>query len=445
MVKLWRFYVGIHYFPRMSRLNQQGKAPLMFYVKTSTGGKSLPRATGLSVDPDLWRKGKKGQVPVPREERRYLDNLEDRANEISRELQQKGVAQPTGRQIMAALIAEVGEPVRLLEFADEFIEFQAQHGRTRRRIPGEPLRRTQTRSTGRANSTRQSVLRGYVKKYPHQNVTLAEVNNGWLERYERYLRHEHVITTGGRKGEVGLISTSVAKQIQFVRLVMNHAVRMDHLAHNPTKAYRVNTNDIDRNLDHLTEGELASIRAYQFAAKPLRDAANLFLLYCEWGINFVDFQRLTNANVIATDTLPAAVQDGLLAKNITTWLVGYRQKTGIRFVVPMSPLSQAIVAQYGSIERLPRMENSTLGRFVTEVFALVGINKKGGTLLARKTFAYRWRNAPGVAKKTTSLMMGHVTEHMLDYYADTHLEGVAADLASSSYRPFQPLQAQKSA
>jgi len=414
------------FYLRRSRL-KRGKCPVVFYV-TANGIKSKERSTGQYIRPQEWDAGE-----VSRAVRGKLDEIETRLREVFLRLKREGNSRPTGPDVLAAVEDEASPVPALIDVAADYVKAQQATGRKRRRKPNEPTRTGQAKATGKAHSSRLNILTHYVDGVlkGRRSVLITGVNNQFAERYERYLRTQHVLRAGRRKGEVGLISTSVEKHIQFLEQVLDYAVRKDLLKHNPLTVYRVDTSDVARDLTRLDDAELAHLRDFRFVSAYLQRAVDVFLLMCEVGLSHCDQRGAGADNHLTADDLPPYLAERLRGTDLEEWLQGQRQKTGVTFAVPLTPFARKLIDKYGGVEHLPKLENSPLNRALREAFQIAGIPKHATTKLARKTFLHRWRNAPGVAKKTVTKMAGHSTEAMLDWYADTTLEGVAFDLLNA--------------
>lgn len=155
---------------------------------------------------------------------------------------------------------------------------------------------------------------------------------------------------------------------------MDYAVRRGWLKYNPISALETGR-DKRKPVVHLTSGELTRFIFYNFQNITFQKVQILYVYGCCTGLsygNLFDYETRIDEN------------DGGL------WIEDRRKKVGQKpFYVPISePGFEIALAIHKAFNgKLPKMENASFNRYLKEMAAILGINKKLTTHTARKTFA----------------------------------------------------------
>ena len=90
------------------------------------------------------------------------------------------------------------------------------------------------------------------------------------------------------------------------------------------------------------------------------------------------------------------------------WIKMKREKTSKELSIPMLPKAEAILNKYdGEIFIFPRISNQRYNSYLKEIAAIIGVEKKLTTHIARKTFASTVLLYNDVPMEIVSKLLGH--------------------------------------
>jgi integrase len=88
-----------------------------------------------------------------------------------------------------------------------------------------------------------------------------------------------------------------------------------------------------------------------------------------------------------------------------------REKTSKDFSIPLLPQAEILISKYKSKESLvfPKVSNQKYNSYLKEIGAIIGIEKKLTTHIARKTFASTVLLYNDVPMEILSELLGHIS------------------------------------
>ena len=123
---------------------------------------------------------------------------------------------------------------------------------------------------------------------------------------------------------------------------------------------------------------------------------DLFVFCCYTGLAYNELSRLEHKHI-------EKGFDGLL------WISMKREKTSKDFSIPLLPQAESLINKYRSKTSLvfPKISNQKYNSYLKEIAAIVGIEKKLTTHIARKTFASTVLLYNDVPMEVVSELLGH--------------------------------------
>ncbi len=195
-------------------------------------------------------------------------------------------------------------------------------------------------------------------------------------------------------------------------MLFKYAVDNEYLGYTPFLRHK-SKKFIKKPILFLTEEELARLEAKDFNSPRLDFVKDFFLLQCYSGMSFADLCAFTKDSV-------KLVED-------RHFIVRYRQKTKVPFIVPLLCKAELIFEKYNW--KLPVKCNQKMNCYLKEIADICGFSLELTTHVGRKTFA-TLSLSMGVPIETVSKMVGHTNiKQTLDAYADVLTSKMIQDMA----------------
>ncbi|MBL3658582.1 site-specific integrase [Fulvivirga sp. 2943] len=265
--------------------------------------------------------------------------------------------------------------------------------------------------------TTQKYLERFLKsKCSTADVYLAQINYKFITDFEFFLRKRKPKDHHKPLGNNGIM-----KHMERFRKMVNLAIRMEWMKHDPFAKYQPKFIKVERG--YLTEEQLHTIEQKKFSISRLEQVKELFIFSCYTGLAYIDVVNLTPDNI-------AKGVDGEL------WIFTKRQKTSNTIRVPLLKQALDIIEKYQDhpkvmYERtlLPGMSNQKLNSYLEEIADLCGIKKNLTFHLARHTFATTVTLSNGVPIESVSKMLGHSKISTTQIYAKVVEQKLSADMS----------------
>lgn len=179
------------------------------------------------------------------------------------------------------------------------------------------------------------------------------------------------------------------RHVEFCKRVLDYAVRMEYLDHNPLLSIEVRRDPV-KEVIHLDQDEIDRLYGFEFISDKLNRVRDLYIFQCHTGLSYADLHSYRHTK----------------DKDGTEWLYNCRTKgeNDRPYWVPLFPIAKILYEKYNG--QLPRFVNGTYNRLLKEIAPLLSINKHLTTHTARKTFA-TLKNEMGYSTESIKDMLGH--------------------------------------
>ena len=237
-----------------------------------------------------------------------------------------------------------------------------------------------------------------LKKFAPK-LTVGEINVLWIAKYEQYMREEK-----------GNSTNTIYKNLDFVKMVLDQAVRDKLIRDNPFKDYKIKT--IVNQKDFLIASEVQRMYLlYQSNALKgrLHKCLKFFLFQTQTGIDYGDIKALTYEDNITQIKGHWAISKNREKK-------GLRAQLGNWYFVPLSQMALSLIdvtKTEGKVFEV--ITNQQYNKALKEISVLMGITKNITTHIARHTFASLLA-AKGVREEVISKYLGQKTKKVTAHY-----------------------------
>ena len=221
------------------------------------------------------------------------------------------------------------------------------------------------------------------KKYHKRDIVISKLDMKFINDLEYYY-----------KVDSKLKQVTINKKIQRLKKVIREAVDEGHLSKHPFLLHKAKK--VIREVTFLTTEELRLLEAFNFSQPRLMRAKNLFVFSCYTGLAYREVMNLESKHI-------KKGFDGNL------WITMKRQKTSKLITVPLLPQALHILKLYKSPGTgiLPKLSNQRYNSYLKEIAAIVGIDKRMTTHMARRTFASTVLLYNDVPMEIVSELLGH--------------------------------------
>ncbi|WP_242157351.1 site-specific integrase [Aestuariivivens sediminis] len=227
-------------------------------------------------------------------------------------------------------------------------------------------------------------VKAFIKhKYNRNDYPLNKLKLQFLADFEYYL-----------KTEKGLGQATINKMIQRFRKPIRIAVAEGHLDKDPFMLYKAKRTR--NSIVFLSPEELKKLEKHEFSQPRLKFVKDLFIFCCYTGLPYNELMRVEPKHVVKGF-------DG------NRWIEMKRQKTSKSLSIPLLPKAKVILDRYlGNSENVfPKISNQKYNSYLKEIGAIVGLDKKLTTHMARRTFASTVLLYNDVPMEIVSELLGH--------------------------------------
>lgn len=389
----------IHFYLKTGKLNAKGQAPI--YLRMTLNSQRAEISINQSVSPDSWNchtERVKGNREETRIMNNYLDSVYNKVNQhfnerirqeeyfnvddLKNDVIGKGPAKKT-------LVQAYEESIKLmkLEEGSKYVSHTIQ--------------------VYEINLVR---LKEFIRnEYQVQDIALEKLKYQFMQRYEIFLRTKYYYQ-----------HNTVMKCLKQLKKVIHQAMAFGNLNKDPFSDYVTSYKETYRGF--LTQAELDIMEKKELKIERLSIVRDLFLFMCYTGLSYADLARLT----------PADISTGIDGGK---WIIGERNKTGIRFSVPLLPKAMEIMEKYQDHPEkvvkntiLPIRSNQRLNSYLQEIADICGIEKNLTCHIARHTFATTITLTNGVPIETVSKMLGHKNLQTTQIYSKVIDKKISEDM-----------------
>ena len=321
----------------ISRLNRQGKAPVM--ARLTYRNKVKQFSTGFNTEPDNWDEIVQ-HTTCNEHINANLLLLQDKLNRTYLQLQLEGNDFSVEDIYTRFQRKDIQEDYSLLWLFEQY------NGRIKKLVDIEIKQVTYEKFVQAANHIRRFIL----FKYSRKDYPLKELKREFLEEFDYYL-----------KTELHFRQNSINKLIQRTRKVVDFALIQGYIHRNPFLGFRPKS--YTKEVIFLSEEELTKLREYPFADNRLALIRDFFVFCSYTGLAYHEMSELRYEHL----------QKGFDGKE---WIMMKREKTGKPIAIPLLPIASGIIERYRDEKRgyvLPHYCNQVINRYLKEIASIVGI------------------------------------------------------------------------
>jgi site-specific recombinase XerD len=221
------------------------------------------------------------------------------------------------------------------------------------------------------------------KKYKVHDVVITALDMSFMHDLEYHY-----------KVKKGLKQITINKKLQRFRKVIKEAIVERHLSEDPFLSYKAKR--VSKHVVFLSTEELKMLEGFKFSQPRLNVVKDLFIFSCYSGLAYNELSKLEKKDIIKGF-------DGNL------WIQMTREKTDKPLSIPILPKAETIINRYnlGGRKALPKISNQKYNSYLKEIAAIVGIEKRMTTHMARRTFASTVLLYNDVPMEVVSELLGH--------------------------------------
>jgi len=226
-------------------------------------------------------------------------------------------------------------------------------------------------------------IKKFIKwKYKTNDYPLKKIEANFLTELEYYF-----------KTEQKLKQITINKKIQRFRKIIKSAVAENYLDKDPFMLFKSKT--VRTEVVFLSPEELNLLEEHKFTQPRLQLVKDLFIFSCYTGLPYNEIMRLEFKHIIKGF-------DGNL------WIQISRQKTSKSLSIPLLPKALKMLEKHTKDGYVfPRISNQCYNSYLKEIGAIIGIEKKLTTHMARRTFASTVLLYNDVPMEIVSELLGH--------------------------------------
>lgn len=383
----------IRFYQILSKRNQEGEAPI--YMRINGLDKEVNLSTHIYQHPKNWDK-RKSQFKTSFSNANYLNNLiKNKKEEVWKFVDECRVY---GKNLSSGSLKKYfnndkSETVHrtILNGFDQFISLN---------------KLTYAGGTLRHYKADRRILNDFIRyRYQQDDCIITEINFEFLTSFQSYLIEV-------RKNK----PNTIGKHIQRIRAVVNFVIKLDWIAENPTKRFKVKNDPTSRITLNIVE--ISALAGLDLQTNPnLEIARDLFLFMTQTGLSYSDLKALSWNHI----------DNGLKLIRIS------RKKSKEYCVIPLMPQAQSImkkyknhpVAEYNS-KCFPVFCNQILNRRLKELGTIAKIDKPITCHIARHSFACISLDNK-VPLESISRVLGHTSLKTTQIYAKISATKIEAD------------------
>ena len=360
------FYIKIY------KPNANGLVPLLLRVTFSKKVKQL--STGFYILPERWD-NKQKRVKGNKEDAVQINNyiLTTKSRLMGIFNQQLGDGDIDLINLIDTFLGRKDEQMTLLKV----IEYHNQNFKSRIGID-------YAFSTYEKYEITHKKIVAFLDSLGKQDMRLKDLTMKFISDFEYFLKAI----------EKNQHNTAV-KYCKNLKKIMNMCVSNDWVARNPFTGYVCAYKATEQVF--LMEHELKLIEEKEFQIPRLQVVKDLFIFQCYTGLAFADMASLIK-------------QDIKIGIDGGKWLIKKRQKSTIKFIIPLLPEALKILDKYASKSSdevlLPVYSIQRFNAYLHEIATICGLNKNISSHVGRRTFG-NLALSKGISLNVIAKMMGH--------------------------------------
>lgn len=376
--------VAVSFSLRESKVNKRGLSPIE--VSISYNGKRIYVSTGKFVKASKWDRQKqkvRGKSPDSTIINNFLIEFRNKIYEKEIELMKRGYM-ITVRLLKDAVLNKV-ESLN----GKTLLQVVSSHNEERKKLVGKSI---SPATYYCFDHTRRLIEEFIQKEYKRDDVSLQEVNMGFMQSFHAFLM-----------GDKGMAQNTCTKHLKFLKAIINLAVSNSYIQYNMIASYKIEREPVE--IDFLTEEELRRVINLDTPIPRLEKARDFFLFGCFTGLAYIDIKTLE----------PKHFEKDAEGR---IWIKKKRVKTGVLSRIPLLPMAKMILEKYkGGEKLLPIQDASDINKYLKDIAVLCHIDKHVTFHTSRHTFASTVTLANNISLEVVSKMLGHTNTRMTAHYA----------------------------
>lgn len=250
-------------------------------------------------------------------------------------------------------------------------------------------------STKRLDGYLSKIFLDFAKTQGFKDIEPAQIDLDLVEKYIDEFKNS--------KSYLNLSVRLLSKSLDY-------AVRKKAITFNPIKNIELPTPEKKTTETGLEMNDIEQLKKAVLLNEREEKAIDIFLFMCGTGVDFCDYNKLTNNDFQVLGT------KHILRKERQKTVKYNTQKVCQQNAI-VKDVALEIILKYGTIENLPKMKYShVLGNILQEIALREGINVHLTTKRARKTFANICINYELHTDEQTAYQMGHTNTNQLKNY-----------------------------
>lgn len=186
---------------------------------------------------------------------------------------------------------------------------------------------------------------------------------------------------------------------QKVKTVVRFGIDNNRIKINPFT--NIHLRKAEKNVQFLTEEEVAKIKNHDFHNESLNKVRDLFIFQAASGLSYTDMAKLVPSDFQVTENGDYYIHDK-------------RNKTGVYYTAVILSDGVEILKKYDF--KLPIISNQKTNVYLKTIRDICGISKPLFTHVARHTYATRCLNR-GIRLEVVAKLLGHSTTKLTTHYA----------------------------
>ena len=362
-------HTSIHFYCRKTRANKEGLATIEMFVKIGDKRKSIPLE--MQYRCENFNKDKDSKKPNTLQD--FLNATRERAMIIMTDMRRKGI------------------PITMDNFYQYWVEGGVDKVYTLDELFAEYLKLKQD------DFEAGKITKPTMKRYKDTKDIFYRLCG--LKGTESV----HSITIQQWKMfESGLLKEQKPSYacgwLKKVKSIFNYAWQTGKISANPFYGTKIDRGEIE--ITYLTDEELDIIRNKQFVKEKYNRVRDVFLFQCATALSYGDMVELKKEDIKEQDK--------------QYYLMGYRKKTGSKYVVPLTEEALSLLKKYDY--QLPFISPQQYNKHLKTIGEICEIDKPFSSHLARRTGACYMVNH-GVKDEIVAKVLGDSVEMVRKHYA----------------------------
>lgn len=360
---------SIHFYCRKSRANKKGYATIEMFVKIGEERKGVPLE--MQYKPEEFERDlqkKKGNAL-----KEYISTTRERAMIIMTDMRRKGI------------------PITMDNFYKYWTEGGVDKVYTLDELFAEYLKlKQQDFEAGK-------ITKPTMKRYNDTKDLFYELCGlkGTESVHSITIQHWKLFETGLLKKQKPSYACGWLKKIKSI---FNYAWQTGKIDANPFYGTKIDRGEIE--ITYLTDEEMDIIRNKQFLKEKYNRVRDIFLFQCATALSYSDMIEVK--------------KEDIKEKDGQYYLMGYRKKTGSKYVIPLSNEALLILKKYDY--NLPFISPQKYNEHLKRIGEICEIDKPFSSHLARRTGACYMVNH-GVSDEIVAKVLGDSVEMVRKHYA----------------------------